>query len=77
MDLLTIIFSLALMPVYGVYGAICTLAIVGVAQTAFSLYHLKDLGLSVDIVLRLDDLRYFFGLIKTGCRRLLIARGYC
>ena len=62
--------------VYGVYGAIFTLGISGVVQVVLSFYYLKKLGLSVDFIIRADDVRYFFALAKIAYRRLLSARGH-
>jgi len=71
----TLVLSLLMIPVYGVYGAIFTLGISGVVQIVLSFYYLEKLGLSVDFIIRADDVRYFFGLIKIGYRRLLAAHG--
>ncbi len=68
-----VIFSFLLMPSYGVYGAIFTLWLCGIVQGLFCFYYLKDLGLSIDFIIRLDDVKYFFGLFRFFCKRLLNA----
>lgn len=68
--IVVLVFSVLLVPIYGVSGAIFTLGMSSVVQLVFLLYYLKYLGLSVDIVIRPEDINYFLALAGAFCRRL-------
>lgn len=74
--LVTAISSILLMPAYTVYGAIITQILNGLTHIFFSVYYLKRLGLNVDLIVRMDDLKYFLRLIGSLCRRVLSHRLY-
>jgi O-antigen/teichoic acid export membrane protein len=59
-----IIFSLLLMPSYGVYGAMSVLMLSGIVKVLFLFYHLKELGLKIDFIIRKEDIRYFLKMVK-------------
>ena len=65
-----IIFSPLLMPVYDVYGAIIVLILCTIVKAIFLFRYLKELGLSVDFIIRKDDIKYFFGMLKSFRNRL-------
>ena len=66
---LVIIFSLVLMPVYGIYGALFSLILMGIAHIALLLHYLKEIGLNVDFIIRVDDVKYFYGLFRASLAR--------
>ncbi len=73
---MTVIFSLIFMPVYGVYGAVATIMLIGIVHVFVSLHYLKRLGLNVDFVIRMNDIQFFFGLFRMLCGRMFaVLRG--
>lgn len=71
-DLIMVItFSLLLMPVYGIYGALFSLILMGIVHIALLLHYLKVIGLNIDFIIRVDDVKYFYGLFRVLWCRLM------